>query len=161
MTDWPAQEKQYYMRTFNRLPLTAVAGEGSWLWDDQGRRYLDFLQGIAVNVLGHAHPVQVKAIVKQATTLLHTSSLFHLPQQYELAELLVEHSALDRVFFVNSGSEAMETAIKVIRKYGKERRHGAYEVIVMEGAFHGRTLATVAATMSVKARRKRSPSHCR
>ena len=146
MTDWPAKEKQYYMNTFNRLPVTLVSGDGSWVWDDRGRRYLDFLQGIAVNVLGHAHPVQVKAITKQATTLLHTSSLFHVPRQYELAELLVENSALDRVFFVNSGSEALETTIKIVRKYGKLNRDGAYEIIVMDNAFHGRTIAAVAAT---------------
>ena len=131
MTDWPAKEKQYYMNTFNRLPVTLVSGDGSWVWDDRGRRYLDFLQGIAVNALGHAHPVQVKAIVKQATTLLHTSSLFHVPRQYELAELLVENSTLDRVFFVNSGSEALETTIKIVRKFGKLNRDGAYEIIVM------------------------------
>ena len=146
MTDWPAKEKQYYMNTFNRLPVTLVSGDGSWVWDDRGRRYLDFLQGIAVNVLGHAHPVQVKAIAQQATTLLHTSSLFHVPRQYELAELLVENSALDRVFFVNSGSEALETTIKIVRKYGKLHRDGAHEIIVMSEAFHGRTIAAVAAT---------------
>ena len=148
MQDIPAQESAVYMHTFSprQNPITLVRGEGMRVWDDQGREYLDFLAGIAVNVLGHCPPVLVKTVQEQVATLIHTSNLYYTAPQVELARLLVDNSVLDRVFFANSGAEANECAIKLARKWGKLKRAGAYEVITTWNSFHGRTLATVAAT---------------
>ncbi|HEY8491209.1 MAG TPA: acetylornithine transaminase, partial [Dehalococcoidia bacterium] len=137
---------------FRRVPVTLVRGRGTRVWDDQGREYLDFVQGIAVNVLGHAHPVVADAVRRQAEELIHTSNLVYTTPQLELAALLVEHSCLDRVFFCNSGAEANEGAIKLARRYGRERLNGAYEIICTVNGFHGRTLATVTATGTEKYR---------
>ena len=134
------------MATFKRLPLNLVRGKGARVWDDNGREYLDFVGGIAVNILGHCHPVVIAAIREQAETLIHTSNLFYTVPQLRLAQLLVENSCLDQVFFSNSGAEANEGAIKLARKYGKLYLDGAYEVITTINSFHGRTLAMVAAT---------------
>ena len=141
-------ESALYMRTFapRQNPITLVRGEGMRAWDDEGREYLDFLGGIAVNVLGHCPPVLVKAVTEQVSTLIHTSNLYYTWPQLDLARLLIEHSALDKVFFANSGAEANEAAIKLARKWGRVNKHGAYEVITTWNSFHGRTLATVAAT---------------
>ena len=139
-------ESQVYMRTFARQPITLVRGEGVRVWDDEGRSYLDFLAGLAVNILGHCPPVLVKAVQEQVTTLIHTTNLYYTVPQLELAKLLVDNSAFDRVFFANSGAEANECAIKLARKWGKLHRNGAYEVISTLNSFHGRTLATLAAT---------------
>jgi acetylornithine/N-succinyldiaminopimelate aminotransferase len=128
------------------LPLTLVRGQGARVWDSEGKEYLDFVAGSAVNSLGHCHPVVVKALTGQAKTLIHTSNLFYIIPQVQLAELLVENSCFDRVFFCNSGAEANEGAIKLARRYGKLHLNGAYEIITTRGSFHGRTLATVAAT---------------
>jgi predicted acetylornithine/succinylornithine family transaminase len=144
--DIPALEAALYMRTFARQPITLVRGEGARVWDDQGREYLDFMAGLAVNILGHCPPVVVKAVQEQIATLIHTTNLFYTVPQLELARLLVEHSALDRVFFTNSGAEANECAIKLARKWGKLNKRGAYEIISTHNSFHGRTLATLAAT---------------
>jgi acetylornithine/N-succinyldiaminopimelate aminotransferase len=146
MDNWPELEQKYYMRIINRLPVTLVRGEGARVWDIEGREYLDFVAGSAVNSLGHCHPVVVKALTEQAKILIHTSNLFYTVPQIQLAELLVENSCLDRVFFCNSGAEANEGAIKLARRYGKLHLKGAYEIITTRGSFHGRTLATVAAT---------------
>jgi acetylornithine/N-succinyldiaminopimelate aminotransferase len=148
MQDIPAQESAVYMHTFSprQNPITLVRGEGMRVWDDQGREYLDFLAGIAVNVLGHCPPVLVKTVQEQVATLIHTSNLYYTAPQVELARLLVDNSVLDRVFFANSGAEANECAIKLARKWGKLKRDGAYEIITTWNSFHGRTLATVAAT---------------
>ena len=148
MQDIPAQESAVYMHTFSprQNPITLVRGDGVRVWDDQGREYLDFLAGIAVNVLGHCPPVLVKTVQEQVATLIHTSNLYYTAPQVELARLLVDNSALDRVFFTNSGAEANECAIKLARKWGKLKRDGAYEIITTWNSFHGRTLATVAAT---------------
>jgi acetylornithine/N-succinyldiaminopimelate aminotransferase len=148
MQDIPAQESAVYMHTFSprQNPITLVRGDGVRVWDDQGREYLDFLAGIAVNVLGHCPPVLVKAVQEQVATLIHTSNLYYTAPQVELARLLVDNSVLDRVFFTNSGAEANECAIKLARKWGKLKRDGAYEIITTWNSFHGRTLATVAAT---------------
>src|SRR5205823_7985595 len=127
-------------------PVTLVRGEGSYLWDDAGNRYLDFVAGIAVVSLGHSHPVLVDAIKRQADTLIHVSNLFYTIPQLELAQLLVDHSCLDRVYFCNSGAEANEGAIKLARKWGRENRDGAFEIISTVNSFHGRTMAAVAAT---------------
>jgi len=123
-----------------------VRGKGAWVWDDQGRKYLDFVGGWAVNSLGHCHPVVVKALEKQAKTLIQASNQFYTIPQIELAQLLIEHSCLNRVFFCNSGAEANEGAVKLARRFGKLRLKGAYEVITAYSSFHGRTLAMTAAT---------------
>ena len=141
-------ESQVYMRTFapRQNPITLVRGEGARAWDEDGKEYLDFLAGIAVNVLGHSPPVLVKTVQEQVATLIHTSSLYYTRPQLDLAQLLVQHSALDKVFFTNSGAEANEAAIKLARKWGKQHKNGAFEIISTLNSFHGRTLATVAAT---------------
>jgi len=146
--DIPALESRLYMHTFSprQHPITLVRGEGARVWDDTGKEYLDFVAGIAVNILGHCPPVLVRAVQKQVATLIHTTNLFYTRPQIELAQLLVDHSALDRVFFTNSGAESNECAIKLARKWGKLHRGGAYEIITAWNSFHGRTLATVAAT---------------
>jgi acetylornithine/N-succinyldiaminopimelate aminotransferase len=149
-TNWPEIEARLYMPTFKRAPITIVRGEGLRVWDDKGRSYLDFVAGVAVNSLGHCHPVVVEALQKQAATLIHTSNLYYTIPQLELAALLVEHSCMDRVFFQNSGAEATEGAVKLARRYGKLHLHGAYEVITASDSFHGRTLAMVAASAQPK-----------
>lgn len=144
--DWVALEQQYYQGAFKRYPITLVRGEGPRVWDSDGKVYLDFVAGIAVNVLGHCHPAVVKAVQEQATQLVHVSNLYYNIRQIELAELLGIQSKGMRSFFSNSGAEANEGAIKLARKYGRVHRNGAYEIISMERSFHGRTLATTAAT---------------
>jgi predicted acetylornithine/succinylornithine family transaminase len=134
------------MGTFKRLPVTIVKGKGARVWDEDGNEYLDFLGGLAVNVLGHSHPVVVNAVAKQARELIQTSNLVYTVPQVKLAKLMVENSCLDKVFFCNSGSEACEGAVKLARRYGKLHRKGAYEVITATKSFHGRTLAMTAAT---------------
>jgi acetylornithine/N-succinyldiaminopimelate aminotransferase len=146
MENWQELEQKFYMRIINRLPVTLVRGKGARVWDTEGKEYLDFVAGSAVNSLGHCHPVVVNALTEQAKTLIHTSNLFYTIPQIQLAELLVGNSCLDRVFFCNSGAEANEGAIKLARRYGKLHLKGAYEIITAAGSFHGRTLATVAAT---------------
>jgi predicted acetylornithine/succinylornithine family transaminase len=145
-TDWKAVEAKYYMFCVRRQPIVIVRGEGTRVWDDGGKEYLDFTAGWAVNNIGHANPVMAEAIAEQARTLLQTSNQFYTIPQLELAEVLVENSCLDRVFFSNSGAEANEGAIKLVRKYGGLHRNGAYEIITADNSFHGRTLATWSAT---------------
>ncbi|MDO9445463.1 MAG: aspartate aminotransferase family protein, partial [Dehalococcoidia bacterium] len=146
MGDIPAREARVHMQMFRRLPVTLVRGERTRVWDDAGRSYLDFVAGIAVDTLGHGHPGLADTIAHQARTLMHVSNLFYSEPQVALAEILVDHSALDQVFFCNSGAEANEGAIKLARKWGIQHRNGAYEIISTNNSFHGRTLATVAAT---------------
>jgi len=146
MTDWQELEKKYFMRTFKRMPLTLVRGQGARVWDDKGREYLDFTAGWAVNSLGHCHPAVVNAVTEQAKTLIQASNQFYTIPQIQLAQLLVENSCFDRAFFGNSGVEATEGAVKLARKYGKLHLGGAYEVITAFNSFHGRTLAMTAAT---------------
>ena len=143
---WQELEQKYYMRTFNRLPVVLVRGEGARVWDEEGKSYLDMVAGLAVNILGHCHPAVVEAISKQASQLIHTTNLYYTTPQLELAELLIENSCADRIFFANSGAEANEGAIKLARKWGHLHRNGAYGVITATNSFHGRTLATLAAT---------------
>ena len=140
------REARTYMHTFRRQPLTLVRGQGTRVWDDAGRSYLDLVAGIAVNILGHAHPAVTAAIARQSRTLLHASNLYYTLPQIELAELLVPMTGMDAVFFTNSGAEANEAAIKIARKWGKRYKDGAYEIVTALNSFHGRTLATVAAT---------------
>jgi acetylornithine/N-succinyldiaminopimelate aminotransferase len=138
-------EHTYLMGTFKRLPVTLVEGRGVRVWDDAGREYIDLVAGIAVNLLGHAHPAVAQALSRQASRLIHTSNLYYTVPQVELARRLVEISFPSRAFFANSGAEANEAAIKIARKWGKLHRNGAYEIITTDGSFHGRTLATVTA----------------
>lgn len=140
----------HLMNTYNRLPVTFTHGEGAWLYDTDGRRYLDALAGIAVNTLGHAHPKLVQALAHQAGRLIHTSNLYRIPQQEVLADKLAEISGLDEVFFCNSGCEANEAAIKLARLFGHAKGVDQPAIVVMEKAFHGRTLATLSATGSRK-----------
>lgn len=143
--------KNVVMNTYGRLPMTMVKGEGAWVWDTEGKRYLDFLTGLAVNSLGHSHPAIVQAVQDQAKEILHTSNLYWIPNQVALAERLVKHSFADKVFFCNSGAEANEAAFKLARKYAK-KTYGShkYEVISLENSFHGRTLATLTLTGQTK-----------
>jgi len=138
-------EHRYVMGTFKRLPVTLVEGRGVTVRDSEGREYLDLVAGIAVNVLGHAHPALARALAEQAGRLIHTSNLYYTEPQVALARRLVELSFPSRVFFANSGAEANEAAIKLARKWGKVRGDGAYEIITTQDAFHGRTLTTVTA----------------
>jgi acetylornithine/N-succinyldiaminopimelate aminotransferase len=151
---WIEKSDRYIMRTYGRYPIVPVRGEGCRLWDADGKEYLDFLGGVAVNNLGHCHPKVVAALQKQAAELIHCSNYYHIPQQIELAELLCNHSFADKAFFCNSGAEANEAAIKLARKFsrdtfGPER----FEIITAADSFHGRTMATVSATGQEKVQR--------
>jgi acetylornithine aminotransferase/acetylornithine/N-succinyldiaminopimelate aminotransferase len=150
MNDWQKLESKYFMRTFERVPLVLVRGQGTRVWDEAGREYLDLVSGWAVNSLGHCHPAVVKAVTEQVGTLIQTSNQFYTVPQLRLAELLVKSSGLDRVFLCNSGAEANEGAVKLARRYGERHLGGAYEIITTLGSFHGRTLAMVAATGQAK-----------
>jgi acetylornithine aminotransferase len=145
--NWIDRGLAHVADTYGRYPLVAAGGEGCWLTDVDGKKYLDFLAGVAVNNLGHCHPKVVAALREQAGTLLHCSNFYHIPRQIELAELLCEHSFGDRVFFCNSGAEANEAALKLVRKYSTET-YGAnrFEVITALASFHGRTFAGISAT---------------
>jgi predicted acetylornithine/succinylornithine family transaminase len=145
------------MHTYKRQPVVLVRGQGCRVWDENGREYLDLVAGIAVNSLGHSHPAVARAVCQQAQTLIHTSNLYYTIPQVELAKLLVENSCADRAFFCNSGAEANEAAIKLARKWGKLNRGGAYEVISATASFHGRTLATIAATGQPKYQKPFAP----
>lgn len=138
------------MNTYQRLPVTFSHGEGVWLIDTDGKRYLDALCGISVTNLGHAHPAVSAAIKKQADLLLHTSNLYHITPQQQLAEKLCSISAMDKVFFSNSGAEANEAAIKLARLHASHKGNSHPIIITMTGSFHGRTLATITATASQK-----------
>ena len=138
------------MNTYGARKLTLVKGEGSRVWDDQGNSYLDAISGIAVCSLGHAHPSIARAIAVQASSLMHVSNLYNIPQQEQLADILVKRSGLDSVFFSNSGAEANEGALKIARKHGNDRGINHPKVIVMQQGFHGRTLATLSATGNPK-----------
>lgn len=140
----------HLMNTYARLPVAFSHGEGSWLWDTEGRRYLDALAGIAVNTLGHAHPRLVPALQDQVAKLIHTSNYYEVPLQEALATRLCELSGLEAAFFCNSGLEANEAALKIARKYGHDRGIARPEVIVCERAFHGRSIATLSATGNPK-----------
>jgi len=134
------------MATYKRLPVCFERGEGAWLWDENGKRYLDALSGIAVCGLGHAHPTVAQAISQQAETLIHTSNLYEIKQQSALGDRLTSLAKMDRVFFSNSGAEANEAAIKIARLYGHSKGIQIPTIIVMENSFHGRTMATLSAT---------------
>jgi predicted acetylornithine/succinylornithine family transaminase len=143
--DWIAIEQSTFMPN-RRPPMVLERGQGSRVWDVEGREYLDMIAGIAVVSLGHCSPVVQRALAEQSAKLIHVSNLYYSIPQLQLAQLLIDHSPFDRVFFGNSGAEANEAALKLARKWGKTHRDGAYAVITAEHAFHGRTLATVTAT---------------
>lgn len=147
----------HVMNTYGRLPIALERGEGMRVWDTQGNEYLDALGGIAVNTLGHAHPRLVAAISDQAGKLIHCSNYYQMPLQEEVARLLVKHSGLSKVFFCNSGLEANEASIKIARKYGVDKGVEKPVIIVFEHAFHGRSLATLAATGNEKVRQGFGP----
>jgi acetylornithine/N-succinyldiaminopimelate aminotransferase len=140
----------HVMNTYSRLPVSFSRGEGVWVWDESGKRYLDALAGIAVNTVGHAHPKLVRTIAEQAARLIHVSNLYGVPEQERLADKLCAVSGMDNVFFCNSGCEANEAAIKIARLYGHKKGVDNPAIIVMDKAFHGRTLATLSATGNKK-----------
>ncbi len=142
--------QSHLMNTYARQPVAFVRGEGPYLWDEEGKRYLDAVAGVAVNTLGHGHPGLVKAIADQAANLIHSSNLYRVKRQEELADRLCELSGMDRAFFCNSGCEANEAAIKLARMYGHSKDVANPTIVVMEKAFHGRTMATLTATGSRK-----------
>lgn len=147
MDDIRNQASRYLMNTYARLPLVIHKGRGMRVYDPDGKEYLDFVSGVAVNNLGHGHPLVTEAFIKQAQRLIHVSNFYYNEPQVRLAKMLVENSFADKVFFCNSGTEAVEAAIKLARKFGHDR-HGPqrHEILAMEQSFHGRTLAAVTAT---------------
>ncbi|MDG0027504.1 acetylornithine transaminase [Trinickia sp. Y13] len=137
---------QSLMYITNRPDIVFTRGAGSWIFDSEGKRYLDFIQGWAVNCLGHCHPAMIEALETQARQLINPSPAFYNEPMANLASLLTEHSVFDKVFFANSGAEANEGAIKLARKWGKKFKNGAYEIITFDHSFHGRTIATMSAS---------------
>ena len=156
--DIMGMDKQYVMGTYGRLPVVFVRGRGVELWDSRGKRYLDFLSGLAVNGVGHCHPTVVNAIKEQAETLIHTSNLYYTEPQPQLAKMLVEWSEMDKVFFCNSGTEANEAALKLARKWGKlQGSDRKIEIVTALNSFHGRTMGSVTATGQPKYRQAFEP----
>src|SRR5690348_2693456 len=147
----------YSMNTYSRIPVAFTHGEGVWVWDESGKKYLDALAGIAVNTLGHAHPKLTRAIAEQSSRLIHASNLYRIAEQEKLAEKLAEISGTDAVFFCNSGCEANEAAIKLARLHGHGRGIESPGIVVMDKAFHGRTLATLSATGNYKVQKGFEP----
>ena len=147
----------HIMPTYGRLPITFSHGKGAWLWDEVGKRYLDALSGIAVCNLGHAHPAVHDAICRQSDKLIHTSNLYGIATQEQLAKQLCQKSGMDNVFFSNSGAEANEAAIKIARAYGHQQGIEKPLIIVMEKSFHGRTMATLSATGNPKVQQGFTP----
>ncbi len=149
---------KYMFQTYSRFPLTLVKGEGCRVWDEEGKEYLDFVGGIAVCALGHSSPLVSEALEEQSRTLVHVSNLYYTKPQTELAQLLVENSFADRVFFCNSGAEANEAAIKLVRRYTEDKfGSGRYVIISMTNSFHGRTMATLSATGQAKVQKGYDP----
>ena len=144
--NWKQVEQDYYMFCVRRQPIVIVRGKGSKVWDQNGKEYLDFVAGWAVNNVGHSNQDVANEIANQANTLLQTSNQFYTIPQLKLAQILIDNCCMDKIFFVNSGAEANEGAIKLARKFGKKNLNGAYEIITATNSFHGRTLATWAAT---------------
>jgi acetylornithine/N-succinyldiaminopimelate aminotransferase len=150
-------ERQYVLQNYSRYPLVAYRGKGCYLYDESGHRYLDFIAGIGVNALGHAHPRIVKVIREQAGLLIHTSNLYYHPYQGLLAKRLAEVSGLQRSFFTNSGTEAMEGALKMIHSHGNRSGGGKQEIISLENSFHGRSLGSLSITGQAKYRQGFEP----
>jgi acetylornithine/N-succinyldiaminopimelate aminotransferase len=155
---WMRLSEKYVAHTYARYPILLIRGEGTRVWDMDGKEYLDFVSGLAVCNLGHCHPKVVKALQDQSEKLIHVSNFYYIEPQIRLASLLCEHSFADKVFFCNSGAEANEGAMKLARKYANEKVEGdRYEIITMERSFHGRTLATLTATAQKKFHKGYSP----
>ncbi len=150
-------ERQYVLQNYSRYPLVVHRGKGVYVYDVNGNRYLDFIAGIGVNALGHAHPRIVKVIRDQAALLIHSSNLYYHEYQGPLAKKLAEVSGLERTFFTNSGTEAMEGALKMIRSHGNKSATGKHEIISLENSFHGRTLGALSITGQPKYRRDFEP----
>ena len=149
---------RYLMQTYTRQPLSIVRGRGTKVYDLEGREYIDFVGGVAVNILGHGHPDLVQAIQRQAAQLIHTSNLYYTEPQVKLAQMLVDHSFADKVFFCNSGAEANEAAIKLARRYSHDKYGaGRFDIITMKNSFHGRTMATLTATGQEKVQKGYEP----
>lgn len=146
----PASPEPHVMKTYGRLPIALSHGQGCWVWDTEGRKYLDGLGGIAVNTLGHAHPRLVPALQEQIARLIHSSNYYHVPLQEQLAAKLCELSGLSKVFFCSTGLEANEAALKIARKFGHDKGIARPEIVVYEKAFHGRSIATLSATGNAK-----------
>jgi acetylornithine/N-succinyldiaminopimelate aminotransferase len=146
MDSYIEKSKRFLMNTYTRQPVMLHQGKGVWVWDSEGNRYMDLVGGLAAVNLGHRHPAVTQAIRQQAGNIIHTSNLFHIQPQIELAELLCNLSFAQKVFFCNSGGEANEAAFKLARKYSKEKGSGGHEVVSMINSFHGRTLAALSAT---------------
>lgn len=144
------EASKYLFQNYGRLPYFFEKGDGCYLYDDKGKKYLDMLSGIAVNVLGYNHPKLTKAICEQASKIIHISNLFYIKPQIEVARILSENSFGGKVFFCNSGAESNEALIKLVRRYFYDKKQERYEIITFEGSFHGRTLATVTATAQPK-----------
>jgi acetylornithine aminotransferase len=157
VTPEAARPMPHVMNTYGRLPIALSHGKGCWVWDTQGRKYLDALGGIAVNTLGHAHPKLVPALQDQVSKLIHSSNYYEVPLQEQLAAKLCELSGLSSVFFCSTGLEANEAALKIARKYGHDRGIDRPEVIVYERAFHGRSIATLSATGNPKVQKGFEP----
>ena len=152
-----AADKEYFMNVFGERTMVAEKGEGVYLYDNEGNKYLDFSAGIAVNALGHNHPKVTEAIKDQAENLLHASNIYYFEIQAKLSQLLVENTCADKVFYANSGAEANEGALKLARKYFKQQGQDKYEIIATSESFHGRTLATLAATGQEKYQKPFTP----
>ncbi|MDE2454986.1 MAG: aminotransferase class III-fold pyridoxal phosphate-dependent enzyme, partial [Burkholderiales bacterium] len=146
----PSSPLPHVLNTYGRLPIALAYGRGCWLWDTEGRKYLDGLAGIAVNTLGHGHPKLVPALQEQVARMMHCSNYYEVPLQEQLAAHLCRISGLEGAFFCNSGLEANEAAIKIARKYGHDRGIERPEIVVYEKAFHGRSIATLSATGNPK-----------
>jgi acetylornithine/N-succinyldiaminopimelate aminotransferase len=150
-------EKKYLIQNYARSPLILERGKGCWLWDDKGKKYLDFVSGLGVNVLGHAHPRILKAIREQSAKTIHVSNLYYHPYQGLLAEKLAKVTGMDRAFFCNSGTEGIEAALKLARAHGGQQHQGKYEVVAIENSFHGRTIGALSATGQEKYRKAFEP----
>jgi acetylornithine/succinyldiaminopimelate/putrescine aminotransferase len=150
-------ESRYLLQNYARHPLVLVRGDGPWMWDADGKKYLDFIAGIGVNALGQNHPRIVEVIREQSTRLIHTSNLFYNEYQGPLAKRIAEVSGLERTFFCNSGAEATEGALKMMKAHGHDRSPEKYEIVSLENSFHGRTLGALAVTGQPKYRKDFEP----
>ena len=144
--NWISEEEKFIFQTYKRQPLVLARGKGSYVWDEKGKKYLDFFSGLGVNAFGQCHPLLLRALLGQAKKLGHTSNLYYTQPQVECARLLAQKTFPGKVFFSNSGAEANECALKLARRFGKTKSPDAFEIIAFENSFHGRTLGTLTLT---------------